>query len=71
MPDWLPDNLAALLLFHPIRIVLLIIGAFVLRRVLHRMIKRLVRRAVDRPLTTRNQMAQKLLAATTMSAERR
>jgi moderate conductance mechanosensitive channel len=71
MPDWLPDNLAALLLFKPIRIVLLIIGAFVLRRVLHRMIKRLVRRAVDRPLTTRNQMAQKLLAATTVSAERR
>ena len=71
MPDWLPDNLAALVVFKPIRIVLLIIAAFVLRRVLHRMINRSVRRAVDRPLTSRNQMAQKLIDATTVSAERR
>ena len=71
MPDWLPDNLAALVVFKPIRIVLLIIAAFVLRRGLHRMINRSVRRAVDRPLTSRNQMAQKLIDATTVSAERR
>ncbi|HEY6687298.1 MAG TPA: mechanosensitive ion channel domain-containing protein [Propionibacteriaceae bacterium] len=71
MPDWLPDNLAALVVFKPIRIVLLIVAAFVLRRVLHRMINRSVRRAVDRPLTSRNQMAQKLIDATTVSAERR
>jgi moderate conductance mechanosensitive channel len=71
MPDWLPDNLAALVVFKPIRIVLLIIAAFVLRRILHRMINRSVRRAVDRPLTSRNQMAQKLINATTVSAERR
>jgi moderate conductance mechanosensitive channel len=71
MPDWLPDNLAALVVFKPIRIVLLIIAAFVLRRVLHRMINRSVRRAVDRPLTSRNQIAQKLIDATTVSAERR
>jgi moderate conductance mechanosensitive channel len=71
MPDWLPDNLAALVVFKPIRIVLLIIAAFVLRRVLHRMINRSVRRAVDRPLTSSNQMAQKLIDATTVSAERR
>ena len=71
MPDWLPDNLAALVVFKPIRIVLLIIAAFVLRRVLHRMINRSVWRAVDRPLTSRNQMAQKLIDATTVSAERR
>jgi moderate conductance mechanosensitive channel len=71
MPDWLPDNLAALVVFKPIRIVLLIIAAFVLRRVLHRMINRSIRRAVDRPLTARNQMAQKLINATTVSAERR
>ena len=71
MPDWIPDNLAALVVFKPIRIVLLIIAAFVLRRVLHRLINRSVRRAVDRPLTSRNQMAQKLIDATTLSAERR
>jgi small-conductance mechanosensitive channel len=71
MPDWLPDNLAALVVFKPIRIVLLIIAAFVLRRVLHRMINRSIRRAVDRPLSSRNQMAQKLIDATTVSAERR
>jgi small-conductance mechanosensitive channel len=71
MPDWLPDNLAALVVFKPIRIVVLIIAAFVLRRVLHRMINRSIRRAVDRPLTSRNQMAQKLINATTVSAERR
>jgi len=71
MPDWLPDNLAALLLFKPIRIVLLIIAAFVVRRVLHRMIRRSVRQAVDRPLTSRYQTAQKLINAATISAERR
>jgi moderate conductance mechanosensitive channel len=71
MPDWLPDNLAALVVFKPIRIVLLIIAAFVLRRVLHRMINRSIRQAVDRPLTSRNQIAQKLINATTVSAERR
>jgi moderate conductance mechanosensitive channel len=71
MPDWLPDNLAALVVFKPIRIVLLIIAAFVLRRVLHRMINRSIRRAVDRPLSSRNQMTQKLIDATTVSAERR
>ena len=71
MPEWLPDNLAALVVFKPIRIVLLIIAAFVLRRVLHRMINRSVRRAVDRPLSSRNQMAQRLIDATTMSALRR
>jgi small conductance mechanosensitive channel len=71
MPDWLPDNLAALLLFKPIRIVLLIIAAFVLRRVLHRMIRRSVRQAVERPLTSRYQTAQKLINAATISAERR
>ena len=49
MPDWLPDNLAELVLFKPIRIVLLIIAAFVLRRVLHRLINRSVRRAIDHP----------------------
>jgi moderate conductance mechanosensitive channel len=70
MPDWVPDNLAALVLFKPIRIVFLIIAALVLRRVLQRMISRSVRRAVDRPLT-RNQVAQKLIDATTVSAERR
>jgi moderate conductance mechanosensitive channel len=71
MPDWLPDNLAALVVFKPIRIVLLIIAAFVLRRVLHRMINRSIRRAVDRPLSSRNQMAQQLIDATTVSAVRR
>jgi moderate conductance mechanosensitive channel len=71
MPDWLPQNLAALVLFKPIRILLLIIAAFVLRRVLHRVIRRSVRRAVDRPWTSRNQMTQKLIDATTVSAERR
>src|SRR4029450_4721303 len=71
MPDWLPDNLAALGFLKPIRIVLLIIAAFVLRRVLHRMINRSIRRAVDRPLSSRNQMTQKLIDATTVSAERR
>jgi moderate conductance mechanosensitive channel len=71
MPDWLPHNLAALVLFKPIRILLLIIAAFVLRRVLHRVIRRSVRRAVDRPWTSRNQMTQKLIDATTVSAERR
>ena len=71
MPDWFPDNVAALLVFKPIRIVLLIIAAFVLRRVLHRMIRRSVRQAVDRPLTSRYETAQKLIDATTVSAQRR
>lgn len=71
MPDWFPHNLAALVLFKPIRMLLLIIAAFVLRRVLHRVIRRSVRRAVDRPWTSRNQMTQKLIDATTVSAERR
>jgi moderate conductance mechanosensitive channel len=71
MPDWLPDNLAELVLFRPIRIVILIIAAFVLRRVLHRLIDRSVRRAIDRPLSSRNQMTQRVIEATTMSAERR
>ena len=71
MPEWLPDNLAELVVFRPIRIVLLIIAAFVLRRVLHRVIDRSVRRAIDRPLSSRNQMTQRVIEATTMSAERR
>ena len=71
MPDWVPDNLAALVLFKPIRIVLLIIAAFVLRRILHRMIKRSTRRAIDRPFSSRSQITQKLIVATTMSAQRR
>jgi moderate conductance mechanosensitive channel len=71
MPDWLPDNLAALVVFKPIRIVLLIIAAFVLRRVLNRMIKRSTQRAIDRPSTARSEITQKLIVATTMSAERR
>jgi small-conductance mechanosensitive channel len=71
MPDWLPDNLAALVLFKPLRIVLLIIAAFVLRRVLHRLIKRSAQRAIDRPFSSRSQMTQKLIVAATMSAERR
>jgi moderate conductance mechanosensitive channel len=71
MPDWLPNNLAELVLFRPIRILLLIIAAFVLRRVLHRMINRSVRRAVERPLTSRYQVTQKLMDATTGAAERR
>ena len=71
MPDWLPDNLAALVVFKPIRIVLLIIAAFVLRRVLNRMIKRSTQRAIDRPSSSRSEITQKLIVATTMSAERR
>jgi moderate conductance mechanosensitive channel len=71
MPEWLPDNLAELVLFRPLRIVLLIVAAFVLRRVLHRMINRSVRRAIDRPLSSRNEITQKLISVTSASAERR
>jgi moderate conductance mechanosensitive channel len=71
MPEWFPDNLAELVLFRPLRIMLLIIAAFVLRRVLHRMINRSVRRAIDKPLSARNEMTQKLISVTTPSAERR
>jgi moderate conductance mechanosensitive channel len=71
MPDWVPDNLAELVVFKPIRIVLLIVAAFVLRRVLHRMINRSIRKAVDRPWTSRSQVTQKLIEATTLSTERR
>ncbi len=71
MPEWLPDNLAELVLFRPLRILLLIIAAFVLRRVLRRLINRSVRRAVDKPLSGRNEMTQKLINVTTPSAERR
>jgi small-conductance mechanosensitive channel len=71
MPEWLPDNLAELVLFRPLRIVLLIVAAFVLRRVLHRVIDRSVRRAVARPLSSRNEITQKLISVTTASAERR
>jgi moderate conductance mechanosensitive channel len=71
MPEWLPDNLAELVVFRPLRIVLLIVAAFVLRRVLHRMIKRSVRRAIDRPLSSRNEITQKLISVTSASSERR
>jgi moderate conductance mechanosensitive channel len=71
MPEWLPDNLAELVLFRPIRIVLLIIAAFVLRRILHRLIRRSAKRTIDRPLSSRNQLMQNLIVATTLSAERR
>src|SRR5688500_5737093 len=71
MPEWFPDNLAELVLFKPLRIVLLIIAAFVLRRVLRRLINRSVRRAIDRPFSSRYEMTQKLINVTTASAERR
>lgn len=71
MPDWLPENLTELVVFRPLRIVLLIIAAFVLRRILHRLIQRSAQRAIDRPLSSRNQVTQKLMVATTISAERR
>jgi small-conductance mechanosensitive channel len=71
MPDWLPVNATELVVFKPLRIVLLIIAAFVLRRILHRLINRSTQRAINRPLSSRNQMTQKLIVATTMSAERR
>jgi moderate conductance mechanosensitive channel len=71
MPDWLPENLTELVVFRPLRIVLLIIAAFVLRRILHRLIQRSAQRAIDRPLSSRNQVTQKLIIAATMSAERR
>jgi moderate conductance mechanosensitive channel len=71
MPDWLPDNLAALVVFKPIRIILLIIAAFVLRRVLHRMINRSVRRTVGRPLSSRYAITQKLIDVATAPSERR
>jgi small-conductance mechanosensitive channel len=71
MPDWFPDNLTEVLAFTPVRIVLLIIAAFVLQRVLRRLINRSVRRAIDRPFGSRNQLTQKVIDATTISAERR
>jgi moderate conductance mechanosensitive channel len=71
MPTWLPENLPELVLFKPLRIVLLIIAAFILRRVLHRLIRRSVRKTVDSPWSSRNQMTQKLIQATTPSSERR
>jgi len=71
MPDWFPDNLADVLAFTPVRIVLLIIAAFVLQRILRRLINRSVRRAIDRPFSSRNQLTQKVIDATTISAERR
>ena len=71
MPDWFPDNLAEVLAFTPVRIVLLIIAAFVLQRIFRRLINRSVRRAIDRPFSSRNQLTQKVIDATTISAERR
>ncbi len=71
MPDWFPDNLAEVLAFTPVRIVLLIIAAFVLQRIFRRLINRSVRRAIDQPFSSRNQLTQKVIDATTISAERR
>ena len=71
MPDWFPDNLAEVLAFTTVRIVLLIIAAFVLQRIFRRLINRSVRRAIDRPFSSRNQLTQKVIDATTISAERR
>jgi moderate conductance mechanosensitive channel len=71
MPDWFPDNLAEVLAFTPVRIMLLIIAAFVLQRIFRRLINRSVRRAIDRPFSSRNQLTQKVIDATTISAERR
>jgi moderate conductance mechanosensitive channel len=71
MPDWLPENLTEVVVFKPLRIVILIIAAFVLRRIIQRLIRRTTQRAIERPLSSRNQMTQKLIGTSTMSAERR
>jgi small conductance mechanosensitive channel len=71
VPDWFPDNLPEVVLFPPLRILLLIIVTGVARLVLHRLIDRAVRRAIGIQPKLKFRAAQALVEATSLPAERR
>ncbi|WP_152360444.1 mechanosensitive ion channel family protein [Microlunatus speluncae] len=71
MPEWLSWSLAQITVFPPLRIVFLIIVAFVIRYVAHRLINRSVRRAISQPPKQRSRAVEALTLATRLPAERR
>jgi moderate conductance mechanosensitive channel len=71
VPDWLPDNLAEVLVFTPLRIIFLIVVTALVRLILHRMIDRAVSRAIGAHPKLKFRAAQALIEATSLPAERR
>ncbi|MDN5761748.1 MAG: mechanosensitive ion channel family protein [Microlunatus sp.] len=69
MPDWLPDNLAEVVVFTPARIVFIGLVAVLARLVSHRLIDRAVRRSIGRPAKARAALA--LESASGLPADRR
>ena len=71
MPSWFPHNLAETLVFVPLRIIFLIILAFIARFVLHRLINRSLRKATGRRPELKLRAAQALVEAASLPAGRR
>ncbi len=69
MPSWLPSNFAEFAAWPPVRIVLLILLAIVVRLISHHLIDRTVDRSIARPAKWRP--AQALETASGLPAERR
>jgi moderate conductance mechanosensitive channel len=71
MPSWFPHNLAETLVFVPLRIIFLIILAFIARIILHRLINRSLRKATGRRPELKLRAAQALVEAASLPAGRR
>jgi small conductance mechanosensitive channel len=71
MPSWFPSNLTETVAFAPLRILFLIVVAVLARLVLQRLINRAVRTAVTARPPSRFKAAQALVAAATVSRDRR
>ena len=71
MPDWLPQNLAEVLVFTPLRIVVLVVLALVARFLVHRLIDRSVRRAIAKQPQSRFRAARAFIEATSPPVARR
>ena len=69
MPSWLPTNLAELVAWPPVRIVVLILIAILARLIAHHLIDRTVRRSIAKPSKWRP--AQVLESASGLPVERR
>lgn len=71
MPDWLPQDLAQLAAFVPLRILFLLVVAALTRFILIRVITRMVRSAVEKQPSSRWKATQALVAATSLPRARR
>ena len=69
MPDWLPANPAEVATWPPVRILLILLIAVIVRIVSHRLIDRTVARSIAKPVKWR--AAQALGQATGLPADRR